>query len=307
MANIRDIAKRTGYSVSTVSRVINQHPYVDEAKRTEILKVIKELNYVPNANARQLSSGKTKNIGVILPYTNHPYFDQLLSGIIEVAFSEGYKVTLLPTNYQIKREQQYLEEFAAKAFDGLIITSRANPLELLLDYQRYGPIVFCEKIEDLEVMSVYIDRKQSITDGLSFLKDQGVKRLGVALGRTGRMSYNSKITLKLCKEIFPDFNEADVYWQCIDTEHGEMAGEFFKERGIDGIFTNSDTVAAGILQSYKKQKIPIVGRENMLISELLNFSTIDHHLKQCGETAFRLFLNDTVEQVKIPYTFIQRP
>ncbi|MGM0316810.1 MULTISPECIES: LacI family DNA-binding transcriptional regulator [Enterococcus] len=307
MANIRDIAKRTGYSVSTVSRVINQHPYVDEAKRTEILKVIKELNYVPNANARQLSSGKTKNIGVILPYTNHPYFDQLLSGIIEVAFSEGYKVTLLPTNYQIKREQQYLEEFAAKAFDGLIITSRANPLELLLDYQRYGPIVFCEKIEDLEVMSVYIDRKQSITDGLSFLKDQGVKHLGVTLGRTGRMSYNSKITLKLCKEIFPDFNEADVYWQCIDTEHGEMAGEFFKERGIDGIFTNSDTVAAGILQSYKKQKIPIVGRENMLISELLNFSTIDHHLKQCGETAFRLFLNDTVEQVKIPYTFIQRP
>lgn len=307
MANIRDIAKRTGYSVSTVSRVINQHPYVDEAKRTEILKVIKELNYVPNANARQLSSGKNKNIGVILPYTNHPYFDQLLSGIIEVAFSEGYKVTLLPTNYQIKREQQYLEEFAAKAFDGLIITSRANPLELLLDYQRYGPIVFCEKIEDLEVTSVYIDRKQSITDGLSFLKDQGVKRLGVTLGRTGRMSYNSKITLKLCKEIFPEFNEADVYWQCIDTEHGKLAGKFFKERGIDGIFTNSDTVAAGILQSYKKQKIPIVGRENMLISELLDFSTIDHHLKQCGETAFRLFLNDTVEQVKIPYTFIQRP
>ncbi|MGG5310626.1 LacI family DNA-binding transcriptional regulator [Enterococcus mundtii] len=307
MANIRDIAKRTGYSVSTVSRVINQHPYVDEAKRTEILKVIKELNYVPNANARQLSSGKTKNIGVILPYTNHPYFDQLLSGIIEVAFSEGYKVTLLPTNYQIKREQQYLEEFAAKAFDGLIITSRANPLELLLDYQRYGPIVFCEKIEDLEVTSVYIDRKQSITDGLSFLKDQGVKRLGVTLGRTGRMSYNSKITLKLCKEIFPEFNEADVYWQCIDTEHGKQAGGFFKERGIDGIFTNSDTVAAGVLQSYKKQKIPIVGRENMLISEILNFSTIDHHLKQCGETAFRLFLNDTVEQVKIPYTFIQRP
>ncbi|MBO0460178.1 MULTISPECIES: LacI family DNA-binding transcriptional regulator [unclassified Enterococcus] len=306
MANIRDIAKRTGYSVSTVSRVINQHPYVDETKRAEILKVIKELNYVPNANARQLSSGKTKNIGVILPYTNHPYFDQLLSGIIEVAFGEGYKVTLLPTNYQIKREQQYLEEFAAKAFDGLIITSRANPLELLLDYQQYGPIVFCEKIEGLEAMSVYIDRKQSITDGLTFLKTQGVKRLGVTLGRTGRLSYNSKITLKLCKEIFPDFNETDVYWQCIDTEQGKQAGKFFEERGIDGIFTNSDTVAAGILQSYQNKKIPIVGRENMLISELLNFSTIDHHLKQCGETAFRLFLNGTIKQVKIPYTFIQR-
>ena len=41
------------------------------------------------------------------------------------------------------------------------------------------------------------------------------------------MSYNSKITLKLCKEIFPEFNEADVYWQCIDTEHGKQAGGDF--------------------------------------------------------------------------------
>ena len=83
MANIRDIAKLTGYSVSTISRVINGHPYVDEEKRKEILAVMKEVDYIPNANARQLSYGKTKSIGVILPYTNHPYFDQLISGIIE--------------------------------------------------------------------------------------------------------------------------------------------------------------------------------------------------------------------------------
>ena len=103
MTNIRDIAKLTGYSVSTVSRVINNHPYVDETKRAKILSVINELSYVPNASARQLSYGKTKNIGVILPYTDHPYFDQLLSGIIEVAFNEDYQVTLLQ---QIIRQKE---------------------------------------------------------------------------------------------------------------------------------------------------------------------------------------------------------
>lgn len=62
-------------------------------KRKEILAVMKEVDYIPNANARQLSYGKTKSIGVILPYTNHPYFDQLISGIIEAAFDYDYKVT----------------------------------------------------------------------------------------------------------------------------------------------------------------------------------------------------------------------
>ena len=120
VANIRDIAKLTGYSVSTISRVINGHPYVDEEKRKEILAVMKEVDYIPNAKARQLSYGKTKSIGVILPYTNHPYFDQLISGIIEEAFDYDYKVTLLPTGYQKEKERSYLEEFAAKAFDHLI-------------------------------------------------------------------------------------------------------------------------------------------------------------------------------------------
>lgn len=65
MANIRDIAKITGYSVSTISRVINNHPYVDDKKREKVLKVMAELNYVPNRSAQNLSFGKTKNIGVI--------------------------------------------------------------------------------------------------------------------------------------------------------------------------------------------------------------------------------------------------
>ncbi len=307
MANIRDIARLTGYSVSTVSRVINHHPYVDEAKRSEILAVMKELDYVPNASARQLSYGKTKNIGVILPYTDHPYFDQLISGIIESAFNEGYKVTLLPTNYQADREMRYLEEFAGKAFDGVIITSRANHLDALLPYQKYGPIVFCEEIKEKKASCVFIDRERSIEEALLFLRDEGVRCLGVTLGRSSRLSYNSKITLELCEKVFSDFEKRHVYWDCIDHEHGIKAGRFFEEQGVDGVLTNSDTVAAGILQhSFLKNKRHLVGRDNLLISEIMSFSTIDHGLIACGEMAFRLLLEERLEQIKIPYQFIER-
>ncbi len=58
MATIRDIAKITGFSITTVSRVINGHPYVDEQKRAAILAVMEELDYKPNKIAQKLSSGK---------------------------------------------------------------------------------------------------------------------------------------------------------------------------------------------------------------------------------------------------------
>ncbi|MBF8807537.1 MAG: LacI family DNA-binding transcriptional regulator [Enterococcus lacertideformus] len=281
MTNIRDIAKLTGYSVSTVSRVINNHPYVDEIKRAKILAVIKELEYVPNASARQLSYGKTRNIGVILPYTDHPYFDQLISGIIEAAFDDDYKVTLLPTNYQAQRECMYLEEFAGKRFDGLIVTSRANHLDILLSYQKYGTIIFCEKINETKASRVFIDREHSMTEALHYLKNQGVRNLGVTLGRSSRLSYNSKITIEICEKIFPGLDRQNIFWNCINYEHGTKAAEYFKRKKIDGVFTNSDTVAAALLESsILESKKRIVGRDNLLISKLLDFSTINHGLRE---------------------------
>ncbi|OQO70551.1 LacI family transcriptional regulator [Enterococcus villorum] len=307
MTNIRDIAKLTGYSVSTVSRVINNHPYVDETKRAEILSVIKELEYVPNASARQLSYGRTKNIGVILPYTDHPYFDQLVSGIIEAAFNEDYKVTLLPTNYQVERERMYLEEFAGKRFDGLIVTSRANPLAVLLSYQKYGPIIFCEEIKETKASCVFINREESLKEALNYLKTQGVENLGVTLGRSGRLSYNSKITLEICKKIFPNFDLQNIFWNCIDYEQGVKAAKYFNQKKIDGVLSNTDAVAAAILQNgLLESKKRVIGRDNLLISKLLAFSTIDHGLRECGETAFLLFIEEKMEQIKIPYRFIQR-
>lgn len=68
MTNIRKIAELAGVSVSTVSRVLNNHPYVNEQKRKEILAIIEELNYTQNVNAIHLVKGKTNVIGVLLPH-----------------------------------------------------------------------------------------------------------------------------------------------------------------------------------------------------------------------------------------------
>ena len=192
MANIRDIAKITGYSVSTISRVINNHPYVDDKKREKVLKVMAELNYVPNRSAQNLSFGKTKNIGVILPFVNHEYYDQMLSGIMQAAFDHGYQISLLPTNYDQELEKRYLAEFAKRAFDGLIVTTKANSIKEFFDYFKYGPIIFCEEIPNADASCVYINLKQSTKEAFSYMKEKGIKRPGMTLGR----SKNIRILMK---------------------------------------------------------------------------------------------------------------
>ncbi|MES5431074.1 LacI family DNA-binding transcriptional regulator [Enterococcus gallinarum] len=307
MATIRDIARMTGYSITTVSRVINGHPYVEEQKRQTILAMMKELNYKPNKIAQKLSSGKTFNVGVIVPFVNHPFFDRILNGIMEEAFAQQYKVTLLPTNFDKALEKDYLEEFAAKGFDGLIVITRANHIETFRPYLENGSIVFCEDASGTDVPFVTIDQVGSVTASILYLKEQGVKRLGLTLGRSKRLSCNSINTIAKAKELFPGFSEEDIFWDCIKAEDGEAAAVFFKDRGVDGIITNGDEIAATILSQYGERKAPlIIGQENLLISRLLNFSTVEFHLHLCGREAFRLFQERSREQIVLPFELLVR-
>lgn len=307
MATIRDIARMTGYSITTVSRIINGHPYVEEQKRQTILAMMKELNYKPNKIAQKLSSGKTFNVGVIVPFVNHPFFDRILNGIMEEAFAQQYKVTLLPTNFDKALEKDYLEEFAAKGFDGLIVITRANHIETFRPYLENGPIVFCEDASGTDVPFVTIDQVGSVTASILYLKEQGVKRLGLTLGRSKRLSCNSINTIAKAKELFPGFSEEDIFWDCIKAEDGEAAAVFFKDRGVDGIITNGDEIAATILSQYGERKAPlIIGQENLLISRLLNFSTVEFHLHLCGREAFRLFQERSREQIVLPFELLVR-
>ena len=307
MTTIRDIAKLTGYSVSMISRVINDYPYVDEAKRQKILTMMNELNYVPNRMAQNLSYGKTMNVGIIIPFINYPYFDQLLSGMTKAAFAHSYKITLLPTNFDQDLEMTYLNEFATKEFDGLLVATRANPIEAFRPYFKYGPIIFCEDTQNAETGSVYIDLAGSLREALNYLKGEGVEHLGITLGRSKRLSRNSILTIQLCQEVFPNFTDDQIFWDCLTVADGIEAAAYFKARNIEGILANGDGVAASILRHYDKGDGPIIiGRENLLISEIMGFSTIDHHVVRCGETAFQLFYEERLDKVKMPYTFIQR-
>lgn len=79
MATLKDVAKASGLTVGTVSRVLNNRGYISDKTREKVYRVMKELDYQPNEMARSLSKQKNNIIGVILPQIEHPYFAKVLS------------------------------------------------------------------------------------------------------------------------------------------------------------------------------------------------------------------------------------
>jgi len=92
--NIKHIAKISGFGVSTVSRVINNHPDVSDKTREKILKVIEEHNYIPNNSARNLKKTETNNIGLLVKGIYNPFFSEIVHTIENRLNDAGYSMII---------------------------------------------------------------------------------------------------------------------------------------------------------------------------------------------------------------------
>ena len=99
MATLKDVAKETGLTVTTVSRVLNNRGYISEETRRKVYDAMKKLNYHPNEVARSLSKQSTNTIGVIVPHIRHPYFAELISNLESQAYRHQHKILLFTVNY----------------------------------------------------------------------------------------------------------------------------------------------------------------------------------------------------------------
>jgi DNA-binding LacI/PurR family transcriptional regulator len=120
---IEDVANHCGVSRATVSRVLNDEARVKPSTITKVRNAVITLGYTPNSNARALSGGKTKTVGILLPGTWRDYYNPLLKGMDEVSSQKGYFLLLRSRNYLDEAERIIGEGRA----DGLIIRNMNEP------------------------------------------------------------------------------------------------------------------------------------------------------------------------------------
>ena len=126
-ATIYDIAKKTGTSTATVSRVLSSSGYpVKEETRKKILKTAKELNYTPNIIGRMLKKNDSRDIGVIIPTISNPFYPQVVLGIEMEARQKGYNILLCNSLRDPAIEKKYIETLYQKQVKGIIISSAGD-------------------------------------------------------------------------------------------------------------------------------------------------------------------------------------
>lgn len=119
--NIYDVAKESGVSPATVSRVLNGNKNVKKSTREKVLKVIEGTNYVPNAFARNLSVGESRTIAFLVPDIENPFFNKILHGITDKALEYDYNVFMFGTDENCELEHKILSDLTAEMVKGLII------------------------------------------------------------------------------------------------------------------------------------------------------------------------------------------
>ena len=124
MAGIKDVAKRAGVSVSTVSNVINgRHAKMGAQTLQRVQDAIADLKYTPNAVARQLQSGQAKTLGLVVPSVGNPFWGNVSQLIEKEALKRGYQVLICNAERDPELEANYFSSLHGSSVRGVILGS----------------------------------------------------------------------------------------------------------------------------------------------------------------------------------------
>lgn len=194
---LKDIAKKLGISISTVSRALKNHPDVNEETKKAVLKLAKSLDYEPNLLALNLLKKQSNLIGVIVPKLTYHLYAMVISGIEEVLEQEGYHLMICQTNESYLKEVAILKELNAIRPAGYLISlaSETSDFEHLSQLRRKNiPLVlFNRDCEEIDCPKVIIDNRKAAFNATQHLIDQNYKRIAFLAGPENVQISNNRI------------------------------------------------------------------------------------------------------------------
>lgn len=308
--NIRDIARLAGVGVSTVSRVINEHPDVKDETREKILKIIKESNYIPNNSARILKKNNTNNIGVLVKGVFNPFFAEMINIIGNRINEAGYTMILQQNDYATEDDVDNLIAFVKeKRLQGIICLG-GNFLNINDESFQFLdiPVVLTSvntlsKESKSKFSSIGIDNVLAAKASIQYLIDKGHRNIGILLGEKNDVGI-SGLRLEGYKKALEEnnipYSEENVFIGDYDYSGAyRVTKEIINNRkDITAIFSISDIMAVGAAKSVIDQglqvgeDISIMGFDGMDISKYYNpgITTVKQPKKNMANNSIDLLL-----------------
>ncbi|MDI9596121.1 MAG: LacI family DNA-binding transcriptional regulator [Atribacterota bacterium] len=303
--NLRVLAAKAGVSINTASRAINDKPDINPLTKEKILRIAREIGYVPNASAVALRTQKTKTLGVIIADNNNPFYAEVLSGIEAEAKANNYHIILTNTRRDYQEEENAIELLLGKQVDGLLIApvqEKNEDIYKLID-SKIPFVVVGRDYEDLSIDAVYSDELKGGYIATEYLIKKGFKNISYIGGYT----YKSPARRRLegYKKALTDYGipikENLIKIGDIDIKDGYNQTKDMFDQGINfqAIFAYNDMMAFGAVKAIKERglEIPgdigVVGYDNILFSSLVSppLTTVNLKKDELGRESVRLLLS----------------
>lgn len=287
---IRDVARKSGLSLSTVSLVINNRGYVSPGTRESVQKVVRELSYHPTRSARGLASKTSGNIGFILSEEHfsqaEPFYTRIFLGTEFEARGHNYYILLTTVGNQFDPDEYVPRFLLERNVDGIIIAGKVNE-KLISHIDSLGlPIVLVDyEIKRAHHSAVLIDNWRGATLAVEHLLSLGHKRIAFIGGDIRHPSITDRYeayrnTLHMAGVFLEESYEVTDEEET-SVGGGTSAAERLFASGANptAIFAANDAMAIGCMRYLKSrgmripQDVAIVGFDDIEIS-----SHIEPHL-----------------------------
>ncbi|MGI0107506.1 LacI family DNA-binding transcriptional regulator [Salinimicrobium sp. WS361] len=322
---IYDISKKLNVSAATVSRALNNNPKISSKTRELVFAAAKEMNYKQNRLAQALKSGKSKNVGVIVPYINRNFFSTIIRGIEEELGPHGYHVIICQTHEQMDTEVEQINTLLNTQVDGIFmsISKSTTNTDHFNKVLREGKslIFFDRKLDVPGVSSVVINDFKAGFMATEHLISQGCKRIAHFSGDLNLEIYKNRhdgyISALKSHGLKPD--PRYIFTTLSSVESGAAAARKMWElkEKPDAVFSASDYTALGAVQELRKHgvRIPedfcISGFSNEPFTQYMELpmSSVDQTPLRMGQIAAQVFLEqvDSNQELSIEKKVVLSP
>lgn len=300
---IRDVARRAGVSVSTVSRVLNDKDDVASETAATVRRVIEELGYASSIAARSLRSRTTNVVGLVVPDLWHPFTSLVIRGVNQVTAAQGYDLLAYAgarrnPNSVAHWEVQLVAQLNGTVTDGIIVVTPNAAT-----YRTASPLVAIDPYQaTTEFPAVIATNYQGVLEAMAYLVSLGHRRIGFIAGRPDLESAKRRL----------DGYHAGLAQASITVDPALIVtGDYTRAASIKcaeqllalttpptAIMASSDETAFGVYDAAAArgvripEELSVVGFDNTLESTSVNppLTTVDQFIEKMGVLAAELVL-----------------
>lgn len=301
MVTIKDISKISGYSVTTVSKALNNYSDIGQKTKDKILKIAKDLGYVPNAQARSLVTNKSWTIGVIFDEMTgvglqHPLFLKILEKFKAEVERQGYDVLLLSKNIGNKNYDSYLEHVRRKQLDAILILAADFESQEVIELIESDIFTVTFDNHNPYTLNVSSNNALGVRKAVKYLYDLGHRKIAHIRGTSSSFIGRERL------EAFKDSMKA--FGLEVREEYIESGGLFSLEGGYNAmerlmalsdqptaVFCAGDMLSIGAIKAIKAkgkscpEDYSIVGFDGLEIGQMIEpiLTTVSQDIDKIGQ------------------------